>query len=107
MGLLDLLKIKDINEYIEEYEDTSGALLLDVRTPEEYREERIPNSVNIPLDCIESVARKIIDKKTPLFVHCRSGGRSSRAVAILKRMGYSNVYNIGGIMNYAGKKIRG
>ena len=42
----------------------------------------------------------ISDKKKPLFVYCRSGARSAKAVEILKRMGYTNVNDIGGILDY-------
>ena len=44
---------------------------------------------------------------TPLFVHCRSGARSSRAVAELRRMGYRNAVNIGGMLDYHGEVEQG
>ncbi|MDD4689464.1 MAG: rhodanese-like domain-containing protein [Eubacteriales bacterium] len=107
MGLLDLLKQRDINVWLEEFKETKNAVLLDVRTIEEVREERIPGSINIPLDEINSVANKIPDKSTPLFVHCFSGARSGRAVDSLKKMGYTNATNIGGISSYKGEVERG
>lgn len=102
MGFLDFLKTKDINSFVEEFQNTKGAVLLDVRTPQEVREAKIPGSINIPLDEIATVTDKIPDKSTPLFVHCHSGARSGQAVAFLKKIGYENVTNIGGIMNYTG-----
>ncbi len=107
MKLLNFLKQEDINSKIEEYKNTDGAVLLDVRTPQEVSAERIEGSINIPLDSIDLVETEIPDKKTPLFVHCRSGVRSARAVTYLKQIGYENVINIGGIADYTGKKIRG
>ncbi|MDY5055898.1 MAG: rhodanese-like domain-containing protein, partial [Bullifex sp.] len=49
MGFFDFLKGPDINEGVKEYRETNGAVLIDVRTPEEYREGHIPESMNIPL----------------------------------------------------------
>ena len=80
-----------------------GAVLLDVRTPQEHREGHIPGSRNVPLQALDKVAGVVADQDTPLFVYCHSGSRSSQAVSALQRMGYTNVKNIGGIAAYAGK----
>lgn len=103
MGFFDRLKHKDINQGVKEYESASGAVLLDVRTPEEYREGHIPKSKNVPLQTIDRVPSVVAGKQTPLYVYCYSGSRSGQAVAVLKRMGYTNVSNIGGIASYSGK----
>ncbi len=103
MGFFDFLKGPDINEGVMEYNKTSGAVLLDVRTPGEYREGHIPGSTNVPLQAIDRVRDVVKDKDTPLFVHCLSGARSRQAAAYLRQMGYSNVKNIGGISAYKGK----
>lgn len=102
MGIFDVLGYKDINKGVEEYRALSDALLLDVRTPEEYSRGHIPGSINIPLSSLDEVAFVAEDKNRPLFVHCLSGARSGRAVAELKEMGYANVKNIGGINHYRG-----
>lgn len=96
MGLFDFLRGPDIHEGIKEYEKTAGAVLLDVRTPQEYREGHIPGSKNVPLQSMESV-KQAAAKDAPVFVYCYSGSRSSQAAGILKQMGYTNVKNIGGI----------
>ena len=106
MGIFSFLQTKDINSGVRSYLSTEGAVLLDVRTPEEYAEGHIEGSRNIPLQNIERTESVIIDKSTPLFVHCRSGARSSQATSILKRMGYTNVEDIGGIMSYRGKVVK-
>lgn len=106
MGLLDFLKSPDINQGIRDYNDTSGALLLDVRTPKEYREGHIPDSKNIPLQSLDKVKTAADRKDIPIFVYCYSGGRSRQAVERLKRMGYTNVRNLGGIAAYTGKVER-
>ncbi len=103
MGLFDFLHSPDINKGIKEYSQTSGAILLDVRTPQEYQTGHIPGSQNIPLQEIRRVNAAIPDKSTPLFVHCQSGARSRQAVGELQRMGYLRVKNIGGISAYTGK----
>ena len=106
MGFFDFLKGPDINQGVKEYSVTDGAVLLDVRTPDEYRQGHIPGSKNIPLQSINKVAGVIDNKATPIFVHGLSGARSRQASAILKQLGYTNVKNIGGISAYAGKVKR-
>ncbi len=103
MGFFDFFKQPDIDQGVKDYQAASGAVLLDVRTPQEYREGRIPGSRNIPLQTIESVSSVVQDKDVPLFVYCYSGARSRQAVSMLQRMGYTNVTNIGGIAAYSGK----
>ena len=106
MGFFDFLKGPDINQGVKEYNATDGAVLLDVRTPDEYRQGHIPGSKNVPLQSIDKVTVMINNKATPIFVHCLSGSRSRQAAAILQQMGYTNVKNIGGISAYAGKVER-
>ena len=106
MGLFNFLRNTNINDGIAEYKTNDGAVLLDVRTSEEYRDGHIDGSVNIPLDRISSVENTIKDKNTPLYVHCYSGIRSGQAVSYLKKIGYENVRNIGGISSYRGKVIK-
>ncbi|MBQ9717328.1 MAG: rhodanese-like domain-containing protein, partial [Clostridia bacterium] len=56
MGFFDFLKQPDINQGVEQYKTTSGAILLDVRTPEEYAEGHIPGGQNLPLQNIDKAA---------------------------------------------------
>ena len=99
---------KDINSGVNEWRNTQNAVLLDVRTAEEYREYHIDGSMNIPLgslDSLDSIVQIINDRSTPLFVHCLSGGRSARAAAFLKSKGYTDVHDIGGIRAYKGETV--
>jgi len=80
--------------------------LLDVRTPEEFREGRIPGSRNIPLQVLNRVTNQIPAKDTPIFIYCWSGSRSGQAVSMLRRMGYTSVTNLGGIAAYSGRVER-
>lgn len=101
------LKKQDINKGVAEFNITKDAVLLDVRTKEEYRSGHIPNSINIDASHINTITTIIADKNTPIFVHCLSGGRSSTAASALKSMGYTNVTNIGGINSYSGTIEKG
>ena len=103
MGIFDFFKQPDINQGVLEYKNTAGAVLLDVRTPQEYREGHIPGSQNVPLQQLDKVEEVTENKDTVLYVYCRSGARSRQAVSLLKHMGYTNVHNIGGIATYSGK----
>lgn len=106
MGFFDFLKGPDIDQGVQEFRETSGAVLLDVRTPQEYQEGHIPGSVNAPLQTLGGENTLPADLNTPLFVYCHSGARSGQAVRLLARMGYANVKNIGGIAAYTGKTER-
>lgn len=78
-----------------------GIILLDVRTREEYDEKHIPNSLLIPVDVIEKEApEKLTNKNAAIFVYCRSGRRSVTASEALVKMGYTKVYNLGGIIDW-------
>ena len=106
MGLFDFLKGPDIDQGVEEFRKTSGAVLLDVRTPQEYREGHIPGSVNVPLQSLSTADQIPAGKDAPLFVYCYSGARSGQAIRLLAGMGYTNTKNIGGIAAYRGKVER-
>ncbi len=106
MGFFDFLKGPEINREVAAFRGVSGGVLLDVRTPQEYRDGHIPGSVNAPLQTLGEEAALPADHDTPLFVYCHSGARSSQAVRLLTRMGYSNAKNIGGIADYTGKVER-
>ena len=103
MGILTVFKQTNINKGITDFRNMSGALLLDVRSPREYREGHIPGSENIPLQDLDEVEFVAEDKNTAIFVYCRSGSRSRQAEDDLRYMGYQNVTNIGGITAYTGE----
>lgn len=105
--MFGFFKREDINKGVEEFRATAGAVLLDVRTKDEYRGGHVPGSKNIDVAQIEKAASLVGNKSTPLFVVCLSGARSSRAVSALKNMGYTNVKNIGGLSAYTGPMEKG
>lgn len=71
-----------------------GAVIIDVRTGEEYKEGHIEGSLNIPLDEIGKAA-EWLQKDVPVVLVCASGSRSAQAVMILKANGFEKVYNGG------------
>lgn len=103
MGIFDFFKRADIDQGVEDCWSTSGSVLLDVRTREEYAQGHIPGSKNLDLQQITQAPGLLPDKDTPLFVYCHSGARSGQAAFMLNKMGYTNVTNIGGIMDYHGQ----
>ena len=106
MSIFDFFKQPDINKGLKEYAEKENAVLLDVRTPQEYREGHIPGSKNVPLQTLDKVRSVVENKDAELFVYCYSGARSRQAMATLQHMGYTNVQNIGGIAAYHGKVER-
>ena len=103
MGFFDLFKQPDINQGVKEYQQREGTILLDVRTPQEYRDGFIPGSKNVPLQTIDKVDSDVENKDTVLYIYCHSGARSRPAASMLPHMGYTNVNNIGGIAAYRGR----
>ncbi|MBP2667428.1 MAG: sulfurtransferase [Firmicutes bacterium] len=78
------------------------AIIIDVRTPEEYRDGHIPGVTNIPLDELEQRMNEVPkDKKVVLI--CRSGNRSAQGTKLLRNKGFSNVFNsTGGMSSWKG-----
>lgn len=76
---------------------SENALVIDVRTAQEFQSGHIQNAVNIPYDVIGSRIQGVTqDKDREIVVYCRSGRRSGIALETLKGMGYQNVRNAGG-----------
>lgn len=74
----------------------AGALVIDVRTPQEFAGGHVSGAINIPLDELRTrLPQRVSDKNRPLLLHCLSGGRSAVAAKRIKSMGYANVFNLG------------
>ena len=84
-----------------------NAVLLDVRDGSEYAAGHIPGSVNLPLSLIDTVTSVYPDRSKHLYVYCYSGARSGQAANYLRKQGYTNVSDIGGIKGYTGATERG
>lgn len=84
------------------------AILLDVRTPEENLSRRIPRDILIPdYELVQRVGNEIKDKNQTIIVYCRSGNRSKNAALRLLQLGYTSVYDLGGINRWPYETITG
>ena len=72
-----------------------GAIVIDVRTPQEYDGGKVPGSINIPVDKISASAERIKNMNRPVIFCCASGMRSGNAVSIMKGKGLKDVLNGG------------
>jgi len=85
----------------ESLDENSEIILLDVRTPSEYESGHIEGAVLLPLDNITEEASEVIpDNEKIYYVYCRSGNRSATAAQLLVDMGYKNIYDLGGIIDW-------
>jgi len=99
---------KALDNIIDMVRNEKDIILLDVRTPEEYMEKRIPGSILLPNYEIKDRATDVIpDKNARIVVYCRSGRRSAEAANTLRELGYSNVFDLGGINNWPYETISG
>lgn len=74
-----------------------GAIVLDVRSPEEFRQGHHPAARNVPMDELRGRATELGDRDRPVIVYCASGMRSRRAVRILKEAGFQRVLDAGAL----------
>lgn len=76
----------------------NNALLIDVRTPEEYREKHIDGAINIPIYEIDNIKNEIIDSNKVILLYCKTGKRSKLVKQILMQNGYKNVYTFNAML---------
>ena len=95
-----------MDEAVSIMETETDYIILDVRTAEEFVEKHIPNAINIPNEVIgtEEIA-ELPDKDQLILVYCRSGNRSKQASEKLVALGYTNVYEFGGINDWTGETV--
>lgn len=98
----DSSAIVDYQETLDLIEN-EGAIIIDVRTPEEYADTHVAGALNIPLDTIDTQIGDYVDSLDQTMVlYCRSGNRSNQALNILVDLGYTSVYDLGAIGNWEG-----
>ena len=102
MSILQRFFCLDINLGVRNYQNTPGAVLLDVRSRREHAIRRIPESQNLPLDELDQAATLLPDLHQPIFVYAYGGDNSAKAASRLKAMGYTQVHDIGGIKRCCG-----
>jgi len=82
-------------------------ILLDVREDSEFRNGHIKNAKNISVGSIDaSITNQLKNKDTVIYAYCQSGARSARACQKLISLGYTNVYNLGGIASWPYEVVR-
>lgn len=95
---------------LEFHDATAGndVQLLDVRTPEEFKEGHVANAMNINV-LEDDFAAKVetLDRQEPVYLYCRSGKRSAKASAILKDLGFKEIYDMeGGFLSWEDKGLK-
>ena len=102
----DNLQLLEPKEFLAKFKATKDAQLLDVRTPEEVAEGALEGAQNINFydaDFKDKLSNLDINK--PVFVYCRSGGRSGKCAQMCKDMGFKEIYDMkGGWLNYSSQK---
>ena len=93
-----------MDEAVAVMEEEEGYIILDVRTAAEFDEKHIPGAINIPNEAIGTDAiPELPDKDQLILVYCRSGNRSKQASEKLVKLGYTNVVEFGGIIDWPGE----
>lgn len=102
----DTYKQISMDEAVSMMEEETDYIILDVRTPEEFAEKHIPGAVNVPNETIKTQKIPELPKEDQLIlVYCRSGNRSKQASEKLAKIGYTNVYEFGGINDWTGETV--
>ena len=93
-----------MDEAVKMMRDEKDYIILDVRRPDEYAEGHIPGAINVPNEEIGTAEiTELPDKSQLILVYCRSGRRSKEASEKLVKLGYTNIVEFGGILDYKGE----
>jgi rhodanese-related sulfurtransferase len=95
-------------DWRDQLNNDANAVILDVRTEDEFSEGMIPGAINIDIYKGQGFIYSIeeLDKSKNYYVYCRSGGRSGQACSIMSQLGFESTYNLlGGMMNWEGEVV--
>jgi rhodanese-related sulfurtransferase len=95
-------------DWVSQLNTDPNAVILDVRTENEFSEGIIANAINIDINSGQQFVNAIeaLDKEKNYFIYCRSGMRSAKACEIMNQLGFENAYNLtGGIMEWEGEVV--
>ncbi len=95
-------------EWVLQLDKDKNAVIIDVRTEDEFGEGAIPKAINIDIYKGQGFIYKLdeLDKSKNYYVYCKSGGRSSQACKIMNQLGFENAFNLlGGIMQWNGDVV--
>ena len=95
-----------VDEAVAIMESESDYIILDVRRPDEFAAGHIPNAINVPNETIDMAEiPELPDKNQLIMVYCRSGRRSKEAAEKLVKLGYTNIVEFGGILDWKGEIV--
>ena len=95
-----------MDEAVNMMAQETGYIILDVRRPDEFAAGHIPNAINVPNETIGTAEiPELPDKNQLIMVYCRSGRRSKEAAAKLVKLGYTNIVEFGGILDWKGEIV--
>ena len=95
-----------MDEAVEMMAEESDYIILDVRRPDEFAAGHIPNAINVPNETIGTAEIPELPNKAQLImVYCRSGRRSKEASEKLLKLGYTNIVEFGGILDWKGEIV--
>lgn len=94
---IEMITTNEVKKIIDDYDNYTDTVIVDVRTNDEYESGHIKGAVNVPVSEIKSID---ISKDKKIVVYCRSGSRSNTAAKELIKLGYEKVYDMGGINNW-------
>ena len=101
------IKNVSMDEIVNIMSENQNYIILDVRTFEEYNDGHIPNAICIPNETInEDVINKLPNKEQLILIYCRSGNRSKQAANKLQKLGYTNLIEFGGIIDWKGEIVK-
>ena len=96
-----------MEEAINIMNNESGYIILDVRRPDEFAAGHIPNAINIPNEIIgTNELPELPNKNQLILIYCRSGRRSKEASEKLVALGYTNIVEFGGIIDWTGETVK-
>jgi len=95
-------------DWVAKLEADTNAVILDVRTEEEWNDGIIPNAINIDIYKGQGFIYAVeeLDKSKNYYIYCKAGGRSEQACNIMNQLGFENTYNLlGGMMQWKGEVV--
>ena len=97
-----------MDEAVKMMSEETGYIILDVRRPDEFAAGHIQNAINVPNETIGTAEiPELHDKNQLIMVYCRSGRRSKEASEKLVKLGYTNIVEFGGILDWKGETVTG
>ena len=96
-----------MDEAVVIMEEKENYIILDVRTVAEFNEKHIPGAINVPNEAIGAeTIPELPDQDQLILVYCRSGNRSKQAAEKLVKLGYTNIVEFGGIIDWTGETVK-